>query len=84
MRKKLKRVLVVGLGVFFILLGLVGLVLPILQGWLFLAIGILLLSVYSPKLRAWVDRNTAKYPKLNIVVEKANSWVVRVVGAPEE
>lgn len=84
MKKKLKRIAVVGLGIFFLLVGVAGLVLPVLQGWFFLAIGILLLSLYSPKLRAWIDRNTTKYPRLHGFIDKANSWVVRVVGAPEE
>ena len=83
-KKEAKRILVLSLGVFFLLVGLAGLVLPILQGWFFLAISLLLFSMYSPRLRHWIDARTAKYPKLNAFVDRANSWVVRVVGAPEE
>jgi uncharacterized protein len=83
MKKKFKRILVISLGIFFLLLGVVGLVLPVLQGWLFIAIGLLLLSMYSPRLRAWIDTHTVKYPKLHAFVKKAEDWVVRVVGAPE-
>jgi uncharacterized protein len=83
MKKKFKRIVVITLGVFFLLLGLAGLVLPILQGWLFIAIGLLLLSMYSPKLRGWIHERTVKYPTLHAFVDKAEAWVVRVFGAPD-
>jgi uncharacterized membrane protein YbaN (DUF454 family) len=82
-RKQLKRFLVITLGVLSIIIGLAGLVLPILQGWLFLAIGILLLSMYSPGLRRWLYRHTSKFPKLHAVVVKMEAWTTRVIGAPE-
>ncbi len=71
------------LAVLFIVLGLVGLVLPFLQGFLFLAIGILLLSLYSPTVRHWLDTHTVKYPKLHRFVGKAEAWVVKIFGAPD-
>jgi len=40
----------------FIIFGLVGLVLPFLQGILFLAIGFILLSLWSPRIREYMDR----------------------------
>lgn len=82
MRKHTKRVLVLSLGVAFVVLGLVGLVLPFLQGFLFLAIGLLLLSLYSPTIRAWMDKHTVKYPKLHTMVAKAEEWIVKVIGRP--
>jgi len=84
MKKHLKRVLVLGLAIIFIVLGIVGLALPFLQGFLFLAIGLLLLSLYSPRLRAYIDEKTVPYPRLHRFVIKAEAWVVRVFGAPEE
>lgn len=84
MKRHAKRVLVLTLATLFLLLGLAGLVLPILQGWLFLAISLLLFSMYSPRLRAWMDRHTARYPKLHQFIERANARIVRVFGAPEE
>ncbi len=82
MNKHLKRIGVLTLGVLFIILGIIGLVLPFLQGFLFLAIGIILLSLYSPSLREWVDRRTKPYPKLHAMVLKAEDWVVSVIGHP--
>jgi uncharacterized protein len=82
-KRNLKRILVLTLGIFFIVLGLAGLVLPILQGWLFLLIGALLLSMYSPAIRSSIDRRTAPYPKIHAFVERAQGWIVKVFGAPE-
>jgi hypothetical protein len=59
------------------------LVLPILQGWLFLAIGALLLSMYSPSLRAFIYRHTSKFPKFHVWVLKTDEWTTKVFGAPE-
>lgn len=82
-KKKLKRIFIISLGVIFIILGFAGLVLPFLQGWLFLAIGALLLSMYSPGIRTWMDRHTVNYPRLHRLVEKAHHWTERVFGAPD-
>ncbi len=83
LKKKLKKVLVLTLAGVFFVLGLAGLVLPLLQGWLFLAISALLFSMYSPRLRAWIDHHTVKYPQLHKFVGKANDWTTKVFGAPE-
>lgn len=82
MRKQTKRIVILSLGVIFVLLGLVGLVLPFLQGFLFIAIGLLLLSLYSPTIREWMDKHTKRYPKLHAVVQKAEGWIVGIIGRP--
>lgn len=82
-KKELKRVAVLTLASLFLLLGLAGLVLPVLQGWLFLAISAILFSMYSPSMRAWIDEHTVRYPKLHKVVGKAQDWTTKVFGAPE-
>ena len=82
-KKELKRALVLALATILLLLGLAGLVLPVLQGWLFLALSALLFSMYSPALRAWMYGHTARYPRLHAWVLKAEEWTTRVFGAPE-
>lgn len=82
MQRHIKRVLVLTVALIFIVLGLAGLVLPFLQGFLFLAIGLLLLSLYLPSVREWMDRHTVKYPKLHQFVLKAESWVTGIIGKP--
>ena len=56
--------LMLGLGWGFILLGFIGLFLPILQGILFLAIGVVILSSRSPLVRWLVLTLGRRYPKL--------------------
>lgn len=82
MNKKLKRTLVFGAGVIFVILGLVGLVLPFLQGFLFLAIGAILLSMASPSIRTWVEHHTRKFPKVHAMVEKVEKRITDIIGFP--
>ncbi|HEV8524445.1 MAG TPA: PGPGW domain-containing protein [Terriglobales bacterium] len=89
MRTKLKRIAVLALGWLFLALGVVGLFLPILQGVLFLLIGLIILSseyIWAHKL---LTRILLRYPKLAAHVhqarrkghewkEKVSAWAVRV------
>lgn len=83
MLKHTKRALVLFLGILFVLFGILGLFLPFLQGILFLVVGLLLLSAYSPTLRERLQVQTRKYPKLHYWVLRAESWIERVIGKPE-
>jgi len=80
MIRNTKRTVIFVIGILFLILGVVGLVLPFLQGILFLAIGILLLSMFSPSLRAWLERHTRKVPALHRAVLSAEQFIKRVVG----
>lgn len=80
MRKKIKRTAIVIAGVLFVLLGLVGLALPFLQGFLFLAIGLILLSISSASIRAYLESHTRRYPKIHAGVERLERWIVGIVG----
>ncbi len=80
MWKKTKRALLLIAAILFIVAGIAGFVLPFLQGFLFLAIGIILLSLYSPTARTWIERHTVKFPALHRTVQKIEAWVVRVIG----
>lgn len=55
--------LVVGWG--FVLLGILGLFLPILQGILFITIGLIILSRVHPWARAMVVRLRRRFPTVN-------------------
>ena len=83
MLKHTKRALVLIVGALFVVFGIIGLFLPFLQGILFLVIGALLLSAYSPSLREWMQTHTRKYPKLHYWVLRAEAWVERIIGKPE-
>ncbi len=82
-KKQIKKAFVLSLAVVFLLLGLAGLVLPILQGWLFLMISLLLFSMYSPSLREWIHQRTVKYPRIHPYIHRAQEWTTKVFGAPE-
>ena len=83
MLRQTKRVAVLIVGVAFVLFGILGLFLPFLQGILFLIIGVLLLSAYSPALREWFQTHTRKYPKLHYWVLRAEAWIERILGKSE-
>ena len=83
MLKQTKRIIVLTIGVVFVLFGVLGLFLPFLQGILFLVIGALLLSAYSPTLREWMQTHTRKYPKLHYWVLRAEAWIERIIGRSE-
>ena len=80
MKYHAKRIIVFTLAIIFIALGIIGLALPFLQGFLFLAIGVFLLSLYSPKVRAWLDTHTVKYPNIHSIILKVEGWFKRILG----
>ena len=65
-----RRVIRLSLGSFFILLGLAGLVLPILQGWLFLGLGALVLSRDVPFLSRIVNAIAGRFPRVGLAVQR--------------
>lgn len=69
------RIVRLASGVILILLGIAGLVLPILQGWLFLALGALLLSVDIPFFERMVNWITEKVPRLKKPVERFRNFL---------
>ncbi len=71
-RQNRKRWLLLATGWGFILLGIAGLFLPILQGILFLAIGLVILSseyVWAHKL---LTKLAARFPRFHAHVQKAS------------
>lgn len=63
MKQRLKRYAVLALGWLFIFLGILGLFLPILQGILFLTIGLILLSRESEWAAGKLDWLKTRYPR---------------------
>ncbi|MEX2644007.1 MAG: PGPGW domain-containing protein [Acetobacterales bacterium] len=77
-RSRLQRIGILVAGWLMILLGIVGLVLPFLQGILFLAIGVYLLSLESVWVKRRLDRLEQRYPQLYTTREKARLRAARV------
>jgi uncharacterized membrane protein YbaN (DUF454 family) len=71
------RFLRISLGIILILLGIPGLVLPILQGWLFLALGALLLSIDIPwfeRVVLWIEN---RVPPIKKPLERIRNFLKR-------
>ncbi len=87
-RTPLKRVLVLMVGWVFILLGIVGLFLPILQGILFLLIGLFILSSEYIWAHNLLARLRARYPRLSALAhqakERAERWMGKISGRDTE
>lgn len=82
-RSRRKRLAILVSGWFFIVLGILGLFLPILQGVLFLATGFYLLSLESPWAKRLMQRFEARYPRSAAKFEearvKAAHWARRLI-----
>ena len=80
MKRNIKKAGILTIGIIFIIFGFFGLVLPFLQGFIFLAIGLLLVSICFPKVRFYIRKHTLKYPRLSAIINKAEIWIEKVVG----
>lgn len=84
MTRAVKRVLVLITGWAFILLGIAGLFLPVLQGILFLMIGLVLLSSEYVWAHHLLHKLRIRFPKLGAAAqrasEKAGEWLHRIHG----
>lgn len=80
MKKKAKKILVLTMGIIFIILGILGLFLPFLQGILFLAIGFILVSLCFPSVRLWANKHIEKSPHLFKTINKVEKWIAKIIG----
>ena len=78
--KGLKRVLMLVVGWGFIVLGILGLFLPILQGILFLLIGLIILSTEYVWAHHLLGRVLARFPRLRGLADKARNKAEKVIG----
>ncbi|MFD1396962.1 PGPGW domain-containing protein [Kroppenstedtia eburnea] len=70
-KRKIKRLASQVIGWLFIVLGIIGLVLPFLQGILFILIGLMILSKTSPWAHKLVIKLETRYPKVG---RQLNKW----------
>lgn len=78
------RVLMMTLGYSFLVLGVLGLFLPFLQGILFLVVGLLILSRYTFWAGRSLDWTKRRHPRIHETIEQAEAialrWGARVQG----
>src|SRR5262245_35743696 len=70
-----KRIVRIVAGVVFLVLGVLGLFLPILQGVLFLGVGLLLLSADVRAIRRIVLGQMRRHPRRYRSLRKAHRWL---------
>lgn len=84
MTRTVKKALVLVVGWAFILLGIAGLFLPVLQGILFLMIGLIILSTEYAWAHHLLGKVRARFPKVSEAAEhaktKAEHWLRRIRG----
>jgi uncharacterized membrane protein YbaN (DUF454 family) len=73
----MNRLLMLGLGYGFLGLGFLGLFLPILQGVLFLAIGLIILSRHATWAERLLLRLKARFPKAGDMFTRAEAMAER-------
>jgi uncharacterized protein len=82
-----KRILVLIVGWAFILLGILGLFLPVLQGVVFLLVGLIILSSEYVWAHRLLTRLRERFPKIgrtaDQATEKATAWLRRITGQPK-
>jgi uncharacterized protein len=77
-RPRWQRPLTIAAGWLFIVLGIAGLVLPFLQGILFLLVGLMLLSREQHWAGRLMRRLRARFPRLTAKVDEAEAYVARL------
>jgi uncharacterized protein len=75
--RNLKRLALTIGGWALVALGIVGLFLPVLQGILFLAAGLVLLSLVSPRMRLLRQRLVNRYPAFGNHITRVRTWLDR-------
>jgi uncharacterized protein len=70
-RTRLKVILWQALGYFFLVLGVLGMFLPILQGFLFLAVGLIILARHAPWAERLLNYLRQKSPRLDRTIARA-------------
>jgi len=74
-----RRILVTVVAGFLIVVGLLGQFVPIFPGKTLLLLGLLMLSLYSPTVQAWVERRVAKYPKLQSRAARLRNRLIHLI-----
>ena len=57
----MKKIVRIAAGVGLILIGIVGLILPVMPGWVFIIPGLVILADHSPRIRRLLDWVKAKF-----------------------
>lgn len=82
----MKRLLILGVGYGFLVLGVLGLFLPFLQGFLFLAIGLMILSseaLWARRVHVTLKRRYPAFGRFSRQAEaKTKAWMAKLRREP--
>ena len=77
------RLIMLCMGYFFMLLGVLGLFLPVLQGFLFLFVGLIILARHAPWAGRCLDWIRRRHPRFGDVIDKSEAFADHVIGKCE-
>ena len=80
MRGFIKHTVIIFLAIVLIIVGLAGLILPVLPGVVFILVGLLLLSAYNPRFEYWLHEQTKKYPPVHKMALDLQAFIERIIG----
>lgn len=80
MKKRIKRIAIDTLGWLFVVMGLLGLILPFLQGILFLIMGIYILSLHSKFAHRELHKLKLRYPKIGGRIDSFDHRLRKFLG----
>jgi uncharacterized membrane protein YbaN (DUF454 family) len=80
MIKQTKRTAVFILAIICVLIGLVGVVLPLIPGVLFFALALVIFSLFFPVIGEKMHYHTRNYPKLQQTIVRMRAWVENTIG----
>jgi uncharacterized membrane protein YbaN (DUF454 family) len=80
MIKQTKRVVILLIAVLCVIVGLFGLILPLIPGIAFFMLALVIFSLFFPIVGEKMHYHTRHYPKLQTMIVRMREWVARVVG----
>ena len=78
--KHFKRTALQVLGFLCLIAGIIGLVLPFMQGLLLIILGLVLISVSTPSVKHHIERFTHRHPKAKEVHLTLEKFILGIVG----
>ena len=71
------RLATIGIGYGLLTLGVIGIIVPVLHGAIFLVIGLLILSRHAAWAARWLEWLKRRHPKVEVMVERGEGIVDR-------
>ncbi len=80
MAKHAKRIGIQAVGLAFMLLGVLGILLPVVNGSIFIILGLILLSIHSTRIKKFLHTQSKRHPKAEAAVQRMEAFILKWVG----